>query len=98
VPDGNDVDVVDGVIVAGGRAATPDALANAEATWQQVVARDLSAKIMVVDDGKYIVYSGPFDTGQQAQATCALSALAQRCVPAQSSRTTVPQTPGLRAV
>ena len=82
-PDGNDVDVADGVLVAGRKAPAPDALTQAEARWQQVVAMGLGAEVMVVEDGKFLVYVGPYDTEQQAQALCARSGPTQRCVPAE---------------
>jgi hypothetical protein len=82
-PDGNDVAVADGVLVAGHKSPAPDALTQAEARWQQVVALGLGAEIMVVDDGKFLVYVGPYDTEQQAQALCAHSGPAQRCVAAE---------------
>jgi hypothetical protein len=99
VPDGNDVEVADGLIVSDGQVAAPDAaLAGAEVVRQLVLAGDLTAQIMAVGDGRYVAYSGPYDTEQQAQAACAHFGPALRCVPARPAGRNESRIRGVRAV
>jgi hypothetical protein len=78
-PDGNKVVVDSGrltVPAAGGDVAEPDALADAEARWQQAMEAGLAAAILAVGGGNYIVYSGSYYSAQDAQAACDRAALA----------------------
>lgn len=87
VPDGTEVAVKDGrltIPAARGDLAESDAFAITEARWQQVVEGGLPADILAVGGGNYVVFSGPFQTEQEAKAECDLSALAAaHCVAAQ---------------
>jgi len=81
---------------AGGDVAEPDALAAVEARWQRAMDAGVAAAILAIGGGNYVVYSGPYNSAQDAQAACDHAPLAgTHCDPARPQPSLGPPRAGL---